>query len=303
MEIGISLASSTRTPGRAAGRHLVELARLAADAGLVSLTLGDHHVVGPPGGYFQNTPTLGRLLADWSPTGRPAGCLFLLPQWVPMLVAEQIGTLANLHDGPFIVQTGLGWGPPAEFEAMGASPHRRVLVYDEAMRVVRALLAGETVSSEHFGFEDASIGLVPEYPVDWWVGTGNPAGVVRAAKAGAAWYAGPGVMPDGYRSIDATYREACAEHGTEPRVMLRRDALVLRDGERARRTVEDAAGRGYRGLHADMLLAGDPTQVAEQLSVWHELGVDQIVTRTMGLSDDDDLTTVELLGEVQALLA
>jgi alkanesulfonate monooxygenase SsuD/methylene tetrahydromethanopterin reductase-like flavin-dependent oxidoreductase (luciferase family) len=52
-----------------------------------------------------------------------------------------------------------------------------------------------------------------------------------------------------------------------------------------------------------MLLAGNPNQVAEQLAVWRELGVDQIVTRTMGLSDDDDLTTVELLGEVQALLA
>jgi hypothetical protein len=40
----------------------------------------------------QNTPMLGRLLAEWS--DRPAGALFLLPLWNPVLVAEQVGTLA-----------------------------------------------------------------------------------------------------------------------------------------------------------------------------------------------------------------
>ncbi|MEZ5298115.1 MAG: hypothetical protein R2697_18160 [Ilumatobacteraceae bacterium] len=54
------------------------------------LSLGDQHLVGPDVGYFQNTPALGRLLAEWSPTGRPAGCLFLLPMWSPVLVAEQV---------------------------------------------------------------------------------------------------------------------------------------------------------------------------------------------------------------------
>jgi hypothetical protein len=45
----------------------------------------------------QNTPMLGRLLAEWS--DRPAGALFLLPLWNPVLVAEQVGTLAAIAAG------------------------------------------------------------------------------------------------------------------------------------------------------------------------------------------------------------
>src|SRR3954464_570905 len=59
---------------------------------------------------------LGRLLAEWGDA--PAGCLFLLPLWHPVLVAEQIGTLAAVAQGPFIMQCGLGWGND-RFAAMG----------------------------------------------------------------------------------------------------------------------------------------------------------------------------------------
>jgi alkanesulfonate monooxygenase SsuD/methylene tetrahydromethanopterin reductase-like flavin-dependent oxidoreductase (luciferase family) len=301
MEIGISLASSTRTPGAAAGRHLVAMARAAADAGLASLSLGDHHVVGPPAGYFQNTPSLGRLLAEWSPTGRPAGCLFLLPQWSPVLVAEQAGTLATLHDGPFVIQTGLGWAPN-EFAAMGRSPDHRVSVFEETVRVVQALLAGETVSSERFGFDDVAVGLVPERPVDWWMGTGNEAGLRRAARFGAAWYAGPHTSPDDFARLVDTYRTACVDHGTTPRVMLRLDGIVLDDGRHAGELADQAIARGYRGMARDAVFSGDPPAVAEQLATWAERGVDQIVTRPMGLADGEDLATVEGLAEVRSLL-
>jgi alkanesulfonate monooxygenase SsuD/methylene tetrahydromethanopterin reductase-like flavin-dependent oxidoreductase (luciferase family) len=301
MEIGISLSSSTRSPGAAAGRHLLEMARVAVDAGLASLSLGDHHVVGPPAGYLQNTPALGRLLAEWSPTGRPAGCLFLLPQWPPVLVAEQVGTLAALHDGPFIVQTGLGWAPD-EFAAMGQTPDHRVSVFEEGVRVVRSLLAGETVSSERFGFADVAIGLVPEQPVDWWMGTTSEAGLRRAARFGAAWYAGPSTSADELGRLAEFYRAACDDHGTPARVMLRRDGIVLPDGERAHRLADDAVAGGYRGMQREHLFAGDPAEVAEQLSAWVERGVDQIVTRTMGLDDAHDLATIEGLGAVSARL-
>ena len=75
---------------RAGARWMVERARAAADAGLDSLFVGDHHNVPVP--YYQNVPILGRLLAEWD--DRPAGALFLLPLWHPVLLAEQIGTLA-----------------------------------------------------------------------------------------------------------------------------------------------------------------------------------------------------------------
>jgi len=266
------------------------------------MSLGDQHLVGPGAGFFQNTPALGRLLAEWSPTGRPAGCLFLLPMWSPVLAAEQIGTLAAFHDGPFVVQTGIG-GSPEQFAALGASPEHRVSVFEEGVRIVQALLAGETVSSERFGFDDVSIGLVPERQVDWWMGTANPAGLRRAARFGAAWYAFPSADPAVFDEHSATYRYACAEHGTEPRIHMRRDVMVLADGDEAERVGGGLIERGYRGQQRNQVDCGAPEQVAESLASWSERGVDQIVTRTMGASDATDLETVKQLAEVRPLLA
>ena len=121
---------------------MIERAAAAHRAGLDSLFIGDQHVSPTP--YYQNTPMLGRLLAEWGDA--PAGCLFLLPLWHPVLVAEQIGTLAAIAQGPFIMQCGLGWGE-ARFAAMGASIRTRPSAFEEALDIVRRLLSGETVSS------------------------------------------------------------------------------------------------------------------------------------------------------------
>ncbi len=299
MELGISLASATTLPPAAGAAHLIARAEAAFAADLDSLSLGDQHIVGPRAGYLQNTPALGRLLAGW--TGRPAGCLFLLPQWPPVLVAEQVGTLAALHDGPFIIQTGLG-GSPNAFAALGQPTEHRVSVFEEGVRIVRGLLAGETVSSERFGFDDVALGMIPDTPPDWWMGTGSPAGLRRAARFGAAWYGSPGDTLDGFREHDEIYRSACAEHGVEPRVMMRRDVLVLRDGARAHRLADETIARGYRGMGRESLVIGSPAEAAEQLSVWADVGVTQIVARTMGIEPSVDLETIECLGEVRRLL-
>ncbi|HEX2564828.1 MAG TPA: hypothetical protein VHK25_12975 [Acidimicrobiales bacterium] len=41
---------------------------------------------------------LGRLLAEWG--DRPAGALYLLPLWNPVLVAEQVGVPGGRHPRP-----------------------------------------------------------------------------------------------------------------------------------------------------------------------------------------------------------
>ncbi len=280
-------------------RHLLRRAHAAREARLASLTIGDGHAHGGGFGYIQNVPALGRLLADWR--DRPAGLLFLLPMWPPVLVAEQVGTLAALHDGPFIVQTGLG-GSPASYAAMGAPTERRIAVFNECVRIVDRLLAGEVVDSEMYGFEGVSIRLTPSRPVEWWMGTMNPAGLVRAARFGAVWYATPGALRSEFVELDRQYREACAEHGNEARVVVRRDVLVLRDGDRARRLGAEAVATGYRGMTEEQLVIGDPAEVADQLRPFADSGVEQIAARTMGIAPDVDLETIELLGEVNAEL-
>ena len=61
-------------------------------------------------------------VAEWG--AKPAGCLFLLPLWNPVLAAEQIGTLASIAEGRFIVQCALGAGHQ-QFAALGANIRHR----------------------------------------------------------------------------------------------------------------------------------------------------------------------------------
>ncbi len=299
MQLGISLSSASTLPGPEAARHLLDRVRTAAGARLDSLTLGDSHARGSVG-YFQNTPTLGRVLAEW--TDRPAGCLFLVPMWSPVLIAEQAATLACLHDGPFILQTALG-GDAHQYAAMGASRDHRGAVFEEAVRVIRALFDGETVSSERFGFTDVSIGLVPPDPVEWWVGTMSTPGLRRAGRMGATWYASPFATLETLPPLLQQYHDACHRSGATPHVALRRDVVILSDGDRARHLLADRLASGYRGLGAEHVVAGDPAAAAAQLAPFADLGVDQIVVRTMGISPDSDLETIRSLAEVRNLLA
>ena len=83
---------------------------------------------------------LGRLMAEWN--SRPVGCLFLLPLWNPVLVAEQVGTLAALTQSTFVIQTGVGDGQDT-FEAMGADLTTRGRVLEECITEIKAILSAE----------------------------------------------------------------------------------------------------------------------------------------------------------------
>ena len=295
----MSLSSTSNLPAREAALHLLAMVGAARDAGLDTMTFGDSHTRGEAR-YFQNTPTLGRALAEWDPE-RPAGCLFLMPMWPPVLLAEQVGTLAAFHDGPFIVQTGLGGGADS-FARFGVNVPHRGRALDESIRVVTSLFASETTSSEMFGIVDARIDLVPPDGVTWWIGTLSDAGIERTAKLGAVWYASHGAIGDGLDQKMEVYRDACERHGSTPVCAVRRETIVLDDGDRARRIARDALASGYRGMTSDMILAGTVDDVAQAIDELSGQGVDEAVLRTLGTSVDTDLETIENLGRVRSKL-
>src|SRR4051812_45254072 len=205
MRIGISLTSNypSITDPRLGARWMIEREAAARRAALDTLFVGDQHVSPTP--YYQNTPMLGRLLAEWGTA--PAGCLFLLPLWHPVLVAEQIGTLAAIAQGPFIMQCGLGWGE-ARFAAMVASIRTRPSAFEEALDIVRRLLAGETVSSaRRFCISDASLALRPAEPVAVWIGASAPPAIDRAARLTEGWIASPGLTSEEAQTQADLYRE------------------------------------------------------------------------------------------------
>jgi alkanesulfonate monooxygenase SsuD/methylene tetrahydromethanopterin reductase-like flavin-dependent oxidoreductase (luciferase family) len=302
MRVGISLTSNhpdAKDP-RDGARRMIERAAAAQRAGLDSLFVGDQHVSPTP--YYQNTPMLGRLLAEWGEA--PAGCLFLLPLWHPVLVAEQIGTLASIAHGPFIMQCGLGWGE-ARFAAMGANPRTRPSAFEEALDIIRRLLAGETVSSSRrFRVTQASLALRPAESVEVWIGASAEPAIDRAARLAEGWIASPSLTREEAREQADFYRERCAAYGKVPNaVVLRRDIYVGESSSEARAVMRQALGRGYRGIPAEALIAGSVDEVAEQFRSFAEIGYTEILVRHLSNDQPKVLGSLERLAAVCTALA
>jgi alkanesulfonate monooxygenase SsuD/methylene tetrahydromethanopterin reductase-like flavin-dependent oxidoreductase (luciferase family) len=302
MRVGISLTSNhpdVKDP-RQGVRWMIERAAAARRAALDSLFVGDQHVSPTP--YYQNTPMLGRLLAEWDEA--PAGCLFLLPLWHPVLVAEQIGTLAAVARGRFVMQCGLGWGE-ARFAAMGVSSRTRPSAFEEALDIIRRLLSGEKVSSSRrFRIADASLSLRPAEPVDVWIGASAPAAIDRAARLAEGWIASPGLTFEEARAQADFYRERCAAYGRAPgAVVLRRDIYVGESPSEAQAVLQQALGLSYRGIPAEALIAGSIGDVEQQFRAFGDIGYTDILVRHLTNDQPRVLGSLQRLAAVRAALA
>jgi alkanesulfonate monooxygenase SsuD/methylene tetrahydromethanopterin reductase-like flavin-dependent oxidoreductase (luciferase family) len=304
MRIGVSLRSALPTDPRTGARWMVERARAASAAGLDSLFVGDHHSTGP-GPYHQNVPVLGRLLAEWGT--RPAGALFLLPLWHPVLAAEQIGTLAALAEGRFVVQTAIGGGD-AQFGALGVALAGRAARFEVALDALRRLLAGDEVADPEgrsgYRFDAARIAPVPPEPLEVWIGGGAPRAIDRAARVGDGWLANADLVPDEAAAQAATYVARCAEHGRDPAVVaIRRDVHVGADPIAASRVAEPVVSGGYRGFRPDAFTFGSPEQVAEQFRALAAMGYTDVIVRQLAADQRDALESIAHLGDVRVLVA
>jgi alkanesulfonate monooxygenase SsuD/methylene tetrahydromethanopterin reductase-like flavin-dependent oxidoreductase (luciferase family) len=300
LRIGASLRGGHGvTDVRAGARWMVERARAARQAGLDSLFLGDHHVTGFP--YYQNVPMLGRLLGEWGDA--PAGALFLLPLWHPVLLAEQVGTLAALAGGRFILQCGLGAGE-AQFAGMGGTLRGRAAAFETNLAIVRRLLAGEEVTVDRPApIRAARIGPLPPEPVQVWIAAAAPAAIDRAARLGEGWIAGPALTVAEARAQLDTYRERCAAHGRPVgATVIRRDVHVGADQADAHRVADPVLAAGYRGFPPDAAVVGGPEHVGQAFAELAEMGYTEVLVRHLAEDQAEVLASYERLADVRAAL-
>jgi len=295
MRVGLSIASASFESDPYVGaQSIIERAREANRAELDLLSLGDHHLT--PINYFQNVPMLGRLLAEWE-VG-PVGCLFLLPLWNPVLVAEQVGTLAALTKATFVVQTGVGDGEET-FKAMGASVKTRGVDLEEKIAIIKSLFAKNGIG----GSSGLQVNPIPMQNIEWWIGAStSKEGIRRAARIGDAWYAAPFLDASKARELLECYLEACAGLNKKPRPVIRKDVIVLKDGNRAEELGDRLIEKGYRGMPRDAVIVGNPEQAAEQLRPYKELGFTEVTCRCMTIPQKEAIETISLLAEVRSLI-
>ena len=300
MRIGISISSSYRVEDpRVGARFMIERARVARQADLDSLFVGDHHVTASP--YYQNTPMLGRLLAEWH--NKPAGALYLLPLWHPVLLAEQIATLAAITPGRFIMQCGLGW-EPHQSAGMGVDIKQRAAMFEASLEVMQRLWAGETVSENRFwNIQDAHIAPLPAQSIEVWVGSGAPAALHRTARMAEGWLASPSLDRATAAHQLNQYRQACAEFDRKPRaIAIRRDIFIGDNHSEAQSFKRRMIAKGYRGFAEEAILAGTVETVAAEFAALAELGFTDIVVRNMASDQSAALATIERLAQVKQVL-
>jgi alkanesulfonate monooxygenase SsuD/methylene tetrahydromethanopterin reductase-like flavin-dependent oxidoreductase (luciferase family) len=301
MRLGISLTSAYRAGDPRQGlRWMIERARAAREAGLDSLFIGDHHAT--PYAYYQSTPMLGRLLAEWN--DKPAGCLFLLPLWNPVLVAEHVGTLASIAQGRFILQCAIG-GDEHQFAAMGANIRFRPSAFEESLNAIQRLLRGETVSgTNRFKFQNARVALLPAEPIEYWIGASARPAIDRAARLGDGWIADPGLTPEQAKSQLAYYLEECEAHGRKPSaITIRRDIYVGESDEEADETARNIIEKGYRGFSPEALTIGGIDKVVRAFRTYAEAGYTDVIVRHITLDQGKVLGSLRRLADVRSALA
>lgn len=106
----------------------------------------------------------------------------------PVLLARQVGSVANLTGNRFGLGVGLGWSPEeslwcgSPFAARGARG-------DEAIEVLRLILGGGMVEhhGKHFDFGRLQMSPAPTAQVPIYVGGHSDAALRRAARLGDGW--------------------------------------------------------------------------------------------------------------------
>lgn len=300
MHIGISLSSSYPvTDLRLGAQWMIERAKAAALAGLDSLFVGDHHVTPAP--YYQNTPILARLLAEWHDA--PAGALYLLPFRHPVLLAEEIATLATLTPNRFILQCGLGYGD-REFAAFGINPRHRPSRFEESLAIMRRLWAGETVSHQgRWQIHEAHIAPTPPEPIEVWIAAQAEPALERAARLGDGWIAAPSLTPAQAQHDLALYLAYCDQQGRMPGVRaIRRDLYVGESAAEAAATGGRVVAAGYRGFAPEATIVGDALTVAAAFQELAQMGFTHVIVRNLVAAQAQALASIARLAKVKELV-
>ncbi|OLT45112.1 LLM class F420-dependent oxidoreductase [Saccharomonospora sp. CUA-673] len=185
--------------------QLTELAVTAEECGFSSIALPDSlfyseqvsadYPYTPDGSRFwdRNTPWVDPLIAAASMGAATSRITFYtavlkLGSRHPVLLARQVGSVANLTGDRFGLGLGVGWAPE-EFEWCGVPYRRRGKRVDEAIDVLRLILDGGPVEyhGEFFDFDTLSMSPAPRERVPFYIGGHTEPALRRAARVGDGW--------------------------------------------------------------------------------------------------------------------
>lgn len=183
----------------------VEQTRAARIGGFDSLWTVQHFLADLQ--YLQPVPLLARLAAEAGDMYLGTSVL-LVPLYPPVVLAEELATLAVITGDRFILGAGAGYRP-LEFDAIGVPLRERYGRLEESLAVIRQLWSGEPVDHHGKFYEVTGVRLHMRPPrgrhQPVWIGATGPKGIARAARLGDEWLATNEMTLDDLRRGQDTY--------------------------------------------------------------------------------------------------
>lgn len=226
-----------------------EVLAFAQDAealGLDSIWVCDHFISSPPEqppeGIHEGWTILSALAAA---TNRvEVGSLVMCVSFRnPALLAKMAATADAVARGRLILGLGAGWYDP-EYEAFGYPTDHRVARFEEAVRIIRPLLRGETVTVRGRFHEVADAALLPppERPIPLLVAARGPRMLRLTARYADAWNTAWFGLPDEpLRQRIAALATALEHEGRDPATLRRTVGAEVLDADQRS---SDAGGAG-----------------------------------------------------------
>ena len=271
MGIGFMMPISDRSAfgGTPRFRDIVEMARVAEDAGYDVLWVPDYLIVrfesegNATRGVWEGWTTLAGLAASTSRIG--IGVLVTCVGWRhPGIVAKMAENLDEISDGRFILGLGAGWHEP-EYEMFGFPFDHRVSRFDDAVRIIAPLLHEGTADYQGEYFEVTQAVNLPRGPrateggPPIMIGTKGPRMLRLTAQFADAWNSDWVKVPAELDPMLALVDEACADVGRDPATLVRT-------------TSSNIAMPGFLGVRPNPI-TGTSEEIAEAVAAFRPLGM------------------------------
>nr|WP_090342036.1 TIGR03854 family LLM class F420-dependent oxidoreductase [Mycolicibacterium malmesburyense]CRL72291.1 putative F420-dependent oxidoreductase, family [Mycolicibacterium malmesburyense] len=206
----------------------------------------------------------------------------VLPGRHPVLVAKQLASLAALAPKRVLPVFGLRSAIAAERQVFVVPDGARAGVFDEALRLLRAVLENDDVSfdGDYYSVRSAAVAPRPAKPLDIWLGGSAPAAFRRIGRLGDGWL-GSFVTPAEARVARHAIQRAADEAGREVEADHFGINLAVTDGEPSPELV--AAVRKRRpNIDPSELIADGWPRLHRQLDAYLDAGLTKFVIRPAG---------------------
>jgi alkanesulfonate monooxygenase SsuD/methylene tetrahydromethanopterin reductase-like flavin-dependent oxidoreductase (luciferase family) len=284
------------------GLPIADTSRALEDLGYDYIATGEHVAFhGPVPNAFV---TLGVAAGATSRIGL-VSAVTLLPLYPAVLAAKLTAELAHHSQGRFELGVGIGGEFPAEFAACGVPVAERAARAEEAIVVIRRLLAADDVSFDgrFTSFEGLTLAPRPSAVPPVWIGGRKRGAMQRAARYGDVWM--PYLYtPEQYRASRDTIAREAEEQARDPAAIasaLFIWACVEQDGRRAaaHATARLSAiyGMDMRAAVERYVVAGTPSECAARLADYQAAGVERMIFATLA---GDAAGHLEMLGDIAA---